>query len=256
MTSYKNMLQEYCQKNKVGIPNYTYKIISGNDHNPLWEVELNYNNNTFKAINYNKKKADQEVAKVALEMLGIVISEPTACNNRLEPTACNNRPEPTACNNRPEPTACNNRPEPTACNRTVELNNTESKSDYIVLIDLENIQPKLKHIKDINDLHYNNNIYGFASVYTTVDVNFYKKYFNVITINSPANEAADHLMTYYASKLINDKNNKEIYVCSRDKSSSILVYILTNIEKYHVVHYTNLEDVENMLCFMNAVSLL
>ena len=232
MTSYKNILQEYCQKNKLAIPNYTYKIVGGTYHIPLWEVELNYNNNIFKAINTNKKKADQEVAKVVLEILGI-ITESLACN-RAESLACN-RAEQLVCDD-----------------KQYNMDNKLSMHNNIVLIDLENIQPKFKYIKDINKLQYYNNVYGFASVYTTVDINFYKKYFNIITINSPANEAADHLMTYYASKLISDENNKEIYICSRDKSSSILVHILTNIEKYNVKHYTNLEDVENMLVCMNS----
>ena len=68
MASYKNILQEYCQKNNLGMPIYTYKKVGGPDHKPLWELTLkvdniNNINNTVIIVDNNKKKADQQGAK-------------------------------------------------------------------------------------------------------------------------------------------------------------------------------------------------
>ena len=91
-------------------------------------------------------------------------------------------------------------------------------------------------------------VYGFSSIYSTVDINYYKKYINVITIASSANEATDHLMTYQAAKLINNLNSRDkIIICSRDKSSSVLVTMLKQFDNYDVTHYTYVDTVNTVL---------
>jgi hypothetical protein len=112
----------------------------------------------------------------------------------------------------------------------------------VVLIDLENMQPNIT--KMVNS---NKKIYFFMSVFSTVDASKYSPYGEIINIDSGINDAADHLMSYYAGKLTNtlDKN-VPIIVGSRDRSSAILVLMLKN-DGYSVEHYTKVSNLENAL---------
>ena len=114
-------------------------------------------------------------------------------------------------------------------------------------IDLENIQPNIP-----SNLHNTNSyraIYGFHSTYATIDLSRYKTHMNLISVDSPVTEAADHLLTYHIGKLIGGhkiSKNDQLAVVSRDKASAIIVHMLT-IDGYKVDHYKSARDFESSL---------
>jgi ribonuclease-3 len=68
---YKSQLQEFCQKKYHEYP--TYKLIkrSGPEHEHFFWVEVCFRNKTFgPGMGKNKKSAEQESAKIALEAFG------------------------------------------------------------------------------------------------------------------------------------------------------------------------------------------
>ncbi|MBQ6894159.1 MAG: ribonuclease III [Clostridia bacterium] len=70
-TDYKSVLQEYCQSRGM-FPEYELISETGPDHEKTFEVELICGNNkTIKAKGSNKKKAQQEAARLMLEKLNI-----------------------------------------------------------------------------------------------------------------------------------------------------------------------------------------
>lgn len=72
-TDYKSVLQEYCQSRGM-FPEYTLVSESGPDHEKVFEVEVNCGNSkSIKAKGSNKKKAQQEAARLMLDKLKIKI---------------------------------------------------------------------------------------------------------------------------------------------------------------------------------------
>lgn len=72
-TDYKSVLQEYCQSRGM-FPKYNLISESGPDHNKTFEVELLCGKHKgIKATGSNKKKAQQEAAKIMLEKLKVKI---------------------------------------------------------------------------------------------------------------------------------------------------------------------------------------
>ncbi len=70
-TDYKSVLQEYCQSRGM-FPEYELISETGPDHEKTFEVELICGNNkVIKAKGSNKKKAQQEAARLMLEKLNI-----------------------------------------------------------------------------------------------------------------------------------------------------------------------------------------
>jgi hypothetical protein len=122
-------------------------------------------------------------------------------------------------------------------------NSKKQEIKYIVLIDLENVQPTLKH--------FNKNIeyYCFYSSYTTVDISKYKKTCIMNEIAHPTSEAADHLITYNASKLASKNPNHTFIILSNDKSMSVLQKLLTddNINTVHINKGTKFTEYMNEL---------
>lgn len=112
----------------------------------------------------------------------------------------------------------------------------------VILIDLENMQPAIssvsKHIKKI---------YFFMSMFSTVDSSKYEQYGEIIKIHSAINDAADHLMSYFAGKLsVNLNKAHQLIVGSRDRSSAILVSMLRS-DGYFVDHHTNIRTLEKII---------
>jgi ribonuclease-3 len=70
-TDYKSVLQEYCQSRGM-FPEYELVSETGPDHEKTFEVELLCGNNkALRAKGSNKKKAQQEAARLMLEKLNI-----------------------------------------------------------------------------------------------------------------------------------------------------------------------------------------
>lgn len=69
---YKSMLQEYFQKKRKKCPEYELVSVTGPAHEQVFEVKVHLNTKTFgPATGYNKKSAEQKVAKMALVELGL-----------------------------------------------------------------------------------------------------------------------------------------------------------------------------------------
>lgn len=69
---YKTVLQEVIQRNPGEIIEYVLVNESGPDHDKRFEVEVHLNSNVIgKGIGTSKKKAEQEAAQQALELMGI-----------------------------------------------------------------------------------------------------------------------------------------------------------------------------------------
>lgn len=138
-------------------------------------------------------------------------------------------------------------------NTTVDLDNNDSinhfdkkSKHYHIVIDLENMQPKLPNKK------YNHiSIYTFLSNFSTVDKSKYQNNTKINIIKSGNSDAADHLMTFTVGKLTatTNKDNDIFIIVSRDKSSIILFEILKN-EGYETHHHTNMKDFDD---FLNSI---
>lgn len=106
----------------------------------------------------------------------------------------------------------------------------------VVVVDLEN-QP-LKLVK-------NNFIYMlFCSDFSTIDLAKYND-FNIYKIDSAIPEAVDHYITYVIARMVGSKvytPDKHMFViCSKDKSSAILVKLLQN-DGFKVIHCRSQQD--------------
>ena len=68
---YKSLLQEFCQRSYKNYPVYRIVKRSGPEHSQIFWVEVSVNNKVFgPAIGTNKKNAEREAAKLALQALG------------------------------------------------------------------------------------------------------------------------------------------------------------------------------------------
>ena len=70
---YKTMLQEYVQKRYKKVPTYSLVGSSGPEHDQRFLYSVNVQGNTYgPAEGHNKKDAEQAVARLALEKLGVI----------------------------------------------------------------------------------------------------------------------------------------------------------------------------------------
>jgi hypothetical protein len=123
----------------------------------------------------------------------------------------------------------------------------ETNSGRVVFVDLENVQPDSTILE--RKSHPLDKMHGFLSSFSTVDISRYRNFMTVHTIDSPITEAADHLITYTAGKMVSDKSidvNTQIVIVSRDKASAILVHLLQK-DGFAVHHYKNAKEFENSL---------
>lgn len=236
--SYKNLLQEWCQKNKVHLPIYKTENTTGVSHTHAWKSSVLVGTKYYYSEpKTNKREAEQDSAKSAYTLLSswteksIEQKEPLL---QIEQSDLQTKPmQPDLYIDEQEPTVFTfRRPDAPSSNR-------------YAFIDLENIQPNPNDLKNANA-----NIFGFYSTYSTVDVAKYEPYVKLISIDSPVTEAADHLLTYFIGKLIGAEglipNENQISIVSRDKASAIIVHLLT-VDGFDVTHYKNAKDFETSL---------
>lgn len=77
--NYKSLLQDYAQRNLAIIPNYRVIKETGPDHKKTFQVEVELDGKQFgPAWGENKKEAEQRVAKLALETLGLLTADANA----------------------------------------------------------------------------------------------------------------------------------------------------------------------------------
>ena len=74
--NYKSLLQDHAQKVHSMVPNYRVVSETGPDHKKLFEVMVQVGRETFgPGHGASKKEAEQEVARAALEKLGLIESQ-------------------------------------------------------------------------------------------------------------------------------------------------------------------------------------
>lgn len=220
--NYKNILQEYCQKNKLELPIYTSKA-SNNSHNPIWTANVFINNKIFNSGEFStRKSAEQHAAELAY-------------NHFIQPIQKPIQQQPIQ---QPEYNLFD------LFDTNTDVNtNTDTKQDVfhvkkykcpnaIIAVDLENIQPDFVYEVDA-DIHY------FKSSYSTVSHEKYNGKIHIIDCSH--SDAADHYMTFIMARLTSVKTNQKIIIASRDKSSGILAHILNN-EGYNVIHVKTSND--------------
>lgn len=248
--SYKNILQEYCQKKGYPLPVYDSYIISGEDHAPRWDATVTVLNISYQsAPKPSKREAEQDAAYFAYCRLTTGKSRERA----------NKYPYPQSRLMIVEGIdAAANTAVP--AERVVPIENTiptddEQKSaqtdnqhvERVVFIDLENVQPNPSVLH--KTIGTNIIMYGFHSTYSTIDVSKYEPYMSILSIDSPVTEAADHLLTYTIGKLIGSrrlKSDVHVSIVSRDKASAIIVHLL-ELEDIQVVHFKSARDFEESL---------
>jgi hypothetical protein len=236
--NFKNTLQEYCQKNKLQLPHYTSTSI-GNSHCLQWSCTVSVSDVKFTTgkLHSSKKQAEQEAAENAcnkliykqyvqketniLDLLGSVLPNTTPPNKSVFDDLLETKVDPVICD--------------------LPINNQSSNTFTIVLVDLENVQPIISKIPD------NTIIYCFLSTYSTVDVNKYVDLCKVIKVDSGVADAADHLITYQAGKLLSVySTDTKFVIASRDRSSAVLATLLTQ-DKYKVTHFKTARELEEFL---------
>ncbi|MDD5556483.1 MAG: ribonuclease III [bacterium] len=71
--NYKNLLQHHCQEGKRGMPRYVLVSSKGPQHAKVFSVDVRIGGETAGAgTGRNKKQAEQEAARDALEALGVI----------------------------------------------------------------------------------------------------------------------------------------------------------------------------------------
>lgn len=71
MNASKNNLQEYCQKRKQPLPEYTSVRMGGTDNEPLWQSSITVDDKEYLgSICSSKKRAELSAAQVALTNIG------------------------------------------------------------------------------------------------------------------------------------------------------------------------------------------
>lgn len=196
--SYKNLLQEYCQKNKCRMPIYSQASkLNSSDNNPIWTTNTKlFNDMIFHGTATTVKEAESIAAKSAYEY---IIS-----NIKTEPVN--------------------------------QFNITQKVGDIsdinlaqyanILLVDGENCD------LEIGKVNAKYLILIFVSKNTTKKLVFQLQSMNencfVFISDSVAKDAADHLLTFYAGKLSMLCNNKKYYVLTKDHYGECLEKFMNN----------------------------
>lgn len=204
--SNKNILQEHCVKFGYPFPVYD-SISSGLPHKLSWQSHVIIQGHKFYSDQPSTSKVDaeQNAAGVALKYLfDATILTPT---EELKEVYIHKFP------------------------------------DWIVLVDVENLQPTLIHGKPVS-------YYIFMSEFSSIDRAKYQSPISeVILVDSSNSDAADHLMSYYAGKLTKTLNVKNYIILSRDKASATLATLLT-MDGFNVKHF---KDVSSMNTFIGSM---
>ena len=234
--NYKNKLQEYCQKTECQLPIYLYDSIGTNDK-LQWRSTVNVVEKSFQsAYHHNKKQADQEVSQIAYDDIFIGLNKQVINVNQQAHPQVN--PYVNAQVNIQQTPHVNAQ---VNIQQTPHVNNQlESKYiKFIVLIDLENIQPTIPR-----NIHSAVQLHGFLSTYAKIKINAYTQCI-IHKIDSSCSEAADHLLTFKAAQLaiVEDPHTTTFIIVSGDKSSDIICKLLNTMD-FNIVHYKTKHEIE------------
>ena len=278
--SYKNKLQEWCQKNRFAMPCYVSEC-NGNNDNLLWNstitLKVNENNYTYttEKIYTRRKNADQEAAKNIYEKLGlsannlvdkndsyaaasevkVVVVDAAACASEVKvvdagvaaPASEVKGVDVVVGDVNPVTSPVVGpvvgpvtSPVVNPVTSPVADLTAIPQKNILVLIDLENIQPPIGIFNIPNAIYY-----GFMSTYSPVITDRYNSLCKIIKIDNACAEAADHTMTFYAARLTFNKT-MTVIILSRDKTSAVLYDLLLR-ERHTVFHYKSISDMQNNL---------
>ena len=225
--NYKGILQEYCQKNCLSLPLYLTKSDNSNKLQIKWNTMIEIgdilNSRVMSDAFNDKKGSEQDAARKLYNKLTNITNN----NHIIDDLKIYNTSN----------AFYNLNPVTNNLNLTT-LNSNDALCEKIYFVDLENIQPEVP-------LKFNNkntNIHYFSSMFSSVVVEKYSNYGQIHIINNSNSDATDHYMTYFVAKLLPKLHfNVEISIVSRDKSSSILTYLLTQ-DGFKVNHLTTAEQ--------------
>ncbi len=215
--NYKNLLQEYCQRNRIDLPVYSSKECKESG----WYSMVDVAGKLFKTPKsfQTKKAAEQYIAGIAY----VSIQKP---DNITVPTVDNFDFPDQLFNDKPDPPKV--------------ITDEPTNLRYIVLCDIENIQPTMSAVKPFVSMNF------FQSTYSSVDKKKYTAYGTVHEVDLAGSDVADHLMTYVGSRLQYENPNAVFVIVSRDKSSGILAKLLRD-DHSQVHHFKNAPDFEAFL---------
>lgn len=200
MNSYKNLLQEYFQKNKSEVPKYkTFRTDQNKDNDPVWNSVLIIDEQRFNCEGKSKKDAEIGVAEMAYEYL---TKNGTFTENKDNISI-------------------------TKTQKVQQLNEIQlNKFHKIILVDGENCDFSLNELKD------DTLVIIFAAKNTTKNIIFQHqaKYENcyVFLSDCVGKDAADHYLTFFAGKLSMIELNANFYVLTKDHYGEHLEKFLTN----------------------------
>lgn len=198
----KNALQEYCQKHKQPLPVYD-TIPYPKNAGVQWV-------STVTLADGNKFVGDSDIRKTLAE-----IKAAQRALDEIEQTA-----------------NIANNAKITEVNKLAEKYFRKIHSrKRIILVDLDNMQGIVDKTIDSDD-----EVYGFLSTRTAIDREKLSQLdIKLVEIDSAVNDAVDHLLTWYASKLaieyekIDPELLPQIIVASRDKFADITRQLLGGV---------------------------
>ena len=218
-SSYKNILQEYCQKNKFELPKYVTKKVGGTDDKPEWQSTLTlYNGKQYKGTICSKSKlAEFSVAKIVIDNVlnkstteSIDIKNEISCeitdqtNNQLDDVVLFEITKP------------NN------------LNNLNNNPRNVLLLDLENLPRLLDNITEKELSDDNLRIYVFVGEHhDLVDKVFPYKVIKIISPSTRIN-GTDTCIQVHVGMFLSLDLFDNYYIASKDKFGSNLVDIITS----------------------------
>lgn len=209
--AYKNLLQEYHQKNKLNLPLYSSKRIDdGIDNAPIWKSTVIVANISFNGISGSKKDADNIAANHAYKYI-ISIDQSFQKNVNMNINKNINK----NININVSQKSHNIYQKVQALN---EINVHNYK--IVLLVDGENCD------FDITKLPNDTLVLIFASKNTSKKniFQFQNDYENCYIFISQCvgRDAADHLLTYYAGKLSILYENMQYYILTKDHYGEFL----------------------------------
>lgn len=200
--SWKNLVQEYCQKNGLALPVYSYpiRIDMNRDNEPVWQSVLTiFDGTQFKGNASDKKTAEMNCAKDACEYIALKYKQ-------------------------------------TEQKSVKEINYNQKVTDIygiqyigfnkILLVDGENCD------FDIKKLPANTLVIIFAAKNTTKKkiFEYQENYLDCYVFLSECvgKDAADHLLTFTAGQLSVMHGSKQFYVLTRDHYGEYLGKFMKN----------------------------
>lgn len=198
--SFKNIVQEHCQKNKITLPHYVTNRIGGNDHLPEWQSTVDIFGQTFRSIGNTKIIAEMNTAK----MIHDYIKNINIIGKQISPIVNVHQ----------------------KCNSIYDID--LGKYNKIIFVDADNCDVIL------NAEYENVLLLFFCAKNTSKKVCFelQNKFNNVYVFisQSVGRDSADHLLTFTAGivSCLNKSKNVMYYVLTKDHFGEYLERFMVN----------------------------